>query len=166
MWTIAEFDTVDDELLRRRLLACCAAPRWADAVARGRPYRERAALLSAADVVFASLDADQLARAVTAHPVIGERPRDDGEESDWSRREQSAALHADDATRAELRQANLDYQRRFGHVFLIRAAGRDTGELLAEARRRLGNDPAAEARETARELRDIVRLRLEGLVSQ
>ena len=46
-------------------------------------------------------------------------------------------------------------------VFLIRAAGRSPAEVLAELRRRLRNDPGAEQREVAEQLRPITRLRLE-----
>jgi 2-oxo-4-hydroxy-4-carboxy-5-ureidoimidazoline decarboxylase len=56
--------------------------------------------------------------------------------------------------------ANVDYESRFGHVFLICATGRSASEILAEARRRLGNDVDTERAEVRRELRDIVRLRL------
>ena len=49
-------------------------------------------------------------------------------------------------------------------MFLIRAAGRSSAEILAELERRLGNDEAAERAETVTALRDIALLRLEGLV--
>ncbi|HBH56481.1 MAG TPA: OHCU decarboxylase, partial [Kocuria sp.] len=65
----------------------------------------------------------------------------------------------------ELERANLDYQQRFGHVFLIRAAGRSLPEILAEARRRMTNTPEDERREVAEQLRQIAVLRLEGMLS-
>ena len=46
-------------------------------------------------------------------------------------------------------------------VFPIRAAGRSPAEVLAELRRRLRNDPGAEQREVAEQLRPVTRLRLE-----
>ena len=52
----------------------------------------------------------------------------------------------------------------FGHVFLIRAAGRSAAEMLAELRRRLGNDPATERREVVDQLAQITRLRVERLL--
>ena len=59
-----------------------------------------------------------------------------------------------------LREGNLAYEERFGRVFLIRAAGRSAEEMLAEVRRRLGNDDAAEAAEARDQLRQIALLRL------
>jgi 2-oxo-4-hydroxy-4-carboxy-5-ureidoimidazoline decarboxylase len=78
-----------------------------------------------------------------------------------SRSEQSGVEAAD---AARLRSGNAAYEARFGHVFLVRAAGRSSGEILAELERRLVNDEAAERAETVTALRDIALLRLEGLV--
>jgi 2-oxo-4-hydroxy-4-carboxy-5-ureidoimidazoline decarboxylase len=50
-------------------------------------------------------------------------------------------------------------------VFLIRAAGRDAEEILAELERRLGNDDATERDETVEQLRQIALLRLEQVVT-
>ena len=49
-------------------------------------------------------------------------------------------------------------------MFLIRAAGRSSAEILAELQRRLGNDDVTERAETVRALRDIAVLRLQQVV--
>ena len=69
------------------------------------------------------------------------------------------------ATRERLRERNLAYEARFDRVFLVRAAGRTPDEMLAELERRLGNDPEAEQSEVLEQLRQITRLRVEGLMS-
>jgi 2-oxo-4-hydroxy-4-carboxy-5-ureidoimidazoline decarboxylase len=66
-----------------------------------------------------------------------------------------------DALAAENRQ----YEKRFGHVFLIAASGRSGDEILRELRRRMSNDPASELAEARRELRRIVQIRLGKLLS-
>jgi len=66
--------------------------------------------------------------------------------------------------RERLARGNADYEARFGHVFLISAAGRDAPEILAALDRRLGNDPETELRVAAGEHRRITRLRLARLV--
>ena len=53
------------------------------------------------------------------------------------------------------------YEERFGHVFLIRAAGRSAEEILQSLQERLGNDPGTERRIAAEQLREIAVLRLE-----
>jgi 2-oxo-4-hydroxy-4-carboxy-5-ureidoimidazoline decarboxylase len=95
-----------------------------------------------------------------ANTGSGARPAD-RTEAEWSRGEQSRAMTADASVRAELTAANAAYERRFGRVFLICATGLTAEEILAEARRRLGNDDPAERAESRAELRKIVALRLD-----
>ena len=67
-----------------------------------------------------------------------------------------------DALAAENRQ----YEKQFGHVFLIAASGRSGDEILGELRRRMSNDPATELEEATKELRTIVQLRLGRMLSE
>ena len=98
--------------------------------------------------------------AMKAHPRIGERGGDTPKSSE---REQGRAMQASAATLAALAADNRRYEERFGHVFLIFASGRSGEEILAELRRRMGNEPAAELQEAKRELRRIAKLRLERM---
>jgi 2-oxo-4-hydroxy-4-carboxy-5-ureidoimidazoline decarboxylase len=158
------FNSLPDERAHSELLACCAVPAWAATVAAGRPYRRRSDLMATADAALLALSWAQVAQALAAHPRIGERAAGSGREAAWSRREQAGAAHADDATKAALAQANRAYEDRFGHVFLIFASGRSDTEMLAEARRRIGNDDETERPVVAGELRKIALLRLERLI--
>jgi 2-oxo-4-hydroxy-4-carboxy-5-ureidoimidazoline decarboxylase len=72
---------------------------------------------------------------------------------------------ADAATRTALVGGNHAYEERFGHVFLIRAAGRTPAEMLAELRRRLANDAEVERAEATEQLAQITGLRVRGLVT-
>ena len=72
---------------------------------------------------------------------------------------------ADEATRVALLDGNRAYEDRFDHVFLIRAAGRSPEEMLAELRRRLGNDAESERAEATEQLAQITGLRVRELVS-
>ena len=141
-----------------RLLTCLAVPRWAAEVVAGRPYDNLAALAKQAEAAAATLTDDELAAALARHPRIGERAGADHDAA-FSRREQ-AAVAPDD----ELTEGNKEYERRFGRVFLIRAAGRTAPEVLAELRRRLENDEATERAETVAQLREIALLRLPEVV--
>ncbi|HEY3007259.1 MAG TPA: 2-oxo-4-hydroxy-4-carboxy-5-ureidoimidazoline decarboxylase [Micromonosporaceae bacterium] len=147
------------------LLACCAAPAWAREVVAGRPYRDREALLNAANAALDRLEWAQLEAALAAHPRIGQPPAGADREAAWSRREQAGVATADAPTRAALAEANRAYEERFGHVFLIFASGRTDAELLAAARDRLGNDDTTERRVVRAELAKIALLRLERLLA-
>jgi 2-oxo-4-hydroxy-4-carboxy-5-ureidoimidazoline decarboxylase len=54
---------------------------------------------------------------------------------------------------AERVARGLEWERRFGHVFLIRAADRSPDEMLAELRRRLDDDEPTERVEVTERLR-------------
>jgi 2-oxo-4-hydroxy-4-carboxy-5-ureidoimidazoline decarboxylase len=165
---VARLDDFNDEPRDRAaeaLWACNAAPRFAAEVVAGRPYPDADSLVARAEEVARSLSWDEVSRALTAHPRIGDRPEGSSAEAEASRREQSSMSDADAATRAALVEGNRAYEERFGHVFLIRAAGRSPAEMLAELRRRLTNDAEAERTEATEQLAQITGLRVRGLVS-
>ena len=147
-----------------QLATCCAARAWVARVVAGRPYADLDELLTAGDRAIQELGPDDLAEALAAHPRIGQRVGGSSTEAAWSRQEQSGMDDADAGVRAALREGNVAYEERFDQVFLIRAAGRSPAEMLAELRRRLGNDLQTEQREVAEQLRQITRLRLERLL--
>jgi 2-oxo-4-hydroxy-4-carboxy-5-ureidoimidazoline decarboxylase len=148
-----------------RLAVCNAADRWVQQVLACRPYPDADALLTAGERAARALRWSDVRQALDAHPRIGERADGVGTEAAWSRREQAAIGTAENAVRAALRARNADYERRFGHVFLIRAAGRTAEEMLAELHRRLGHDDPTERAEVVEQLAQITRLRLERLIS-
>ena len=154
-------NTLPVDRAEEQLAACCAAPAWVARMAAGRPYADVDELLTTSDRVIRELGPDDLAEALAAHPRIGQRAGGSSTEATWSRQEQSGMDDADADVRAALREGNLAYEERFDQVFLIRAAGRPPAEMLAELRRRLGNDPETERSEVAEQLRQITRLRLE-----
>ncbi|WP_034239309.1 2-oxo-4-hydroxy-4-carboxy-5-ureidoimidazoline decarboxylase, partial [Saccharomonospora iraqiensis] len=110
------------------------------------------------------LGADEVDRALAAHPRIGERAEGADTESAWSRQEQ-AGVDAEEATRRALVEANRAYEEKFGRVFLICATGLSSDEILTALRTRLDNDPAREADVVADELRKIAVLRVRKLVT-
>jgi 2-oxo-4-hydroxy-4-carboxy-5-ureidoimidazoline decarboxylase len=165
---VGRLDDVNDEpsaQVEEALRACNAAPRFAAEVLAGRPYPDADSLVARAEAVARSLTWEEVSVALAAHPRIGDRPQGSSVEAQASRREQSSMTDADAATRAALVEGNRAYEQRFGHVFLIRAAGRSPDEMLAELRRRLANDAAAEQAEATEQLAQITGLRVRGLVS-
>ncbi|GAA1804139.1 2-oxo-4-hydroxy-4-carboxy-5-ureidoimidazoline decarboxylase [Luedemannella flava] len=159
---LTRFNDLVREQAETELLACCAVPDWATRVALGRPYPSVGSLTAVGLSALADLSWDQVALALAAHPRIGQRADGDSREAAWSRREQADAGASPEAD--ALRAANVAYEERFGHVFLIFASGRTPAEMLAAARARLANDEATERQVVREELAKIVRLRLERLV--
>jgi 2-oxo-4-hydroxy-4-carboxy-5-ureidoimidazoline decarboxylase len=149
--------------LHDALLACLAVPRWADEVAAGAPYASTEALAAAADAHARTLTAEEVEAALADHPRIGERHAGAGRSSDFSAAEQASSLSPDEALAERLLAGNRAYEERFGRVFLIRAAGRDRAEIVAELERRLGLDEDTERGIVADQLREITVLRVRGL---
>jgi OHCU decarboxylase len=143
------------------LLTICHSHRWADRVADGRPYASRDALAQAADEIWLALDPADWKEALEGHPRIGESG---GSSGDFSRQEQAGMSGAADAVRKAIADGNRRYEDRFGHVFLISAAGRSPDEILAALTARLDNAPETELKVAAEEHRRITRLRLEKLI--
>ncbi|ALE73783.1 hypothetical protein AD006_21010 [Pseudonocardia sp. EC080610-09] len=165
--TLDRLNTAPPDELAAVLRACNTSPAWAGRLLAGRPFAGVDDAVAAAGKAVLALDAAEIDAALAGHPRIGERPG--GAHADgaaFSRREQSgigSGSGGDAATR--LAAGNAAYEDRFGHVFLIRAAGRDAGEVLAELERRLGNDPATERTEAAGQLAEITELRMRQVLA-
>ena len=162
---LTEFNTLDRASAAAALRPALEVPRWVDGLVEHRPYASTTQLLETARSTADPFTDEEIDRALSHHPMIGRRAEGDSAEAELSRGEQASLGDADETVRAELERANLEYQERFGHVFLIRAAGRSLSEILSEARRRLTNPPEDERREVAEQLRQIAVLRLEGMLA-
>jgi 2-oxo-4-hydroxy-4-carboxy-5-ureidoimidazoline decarboxylase len=158
---VGGFNALSADDARLLVAGCIGVPRWVDEVVGKRPYADLEQLRTQAHDSAVALSDDELAAALSRHPRIGERPTGDGSEVAFSQAEQSGVAASDEE---RLRAGNATYESRFGHVFLIRAAGRSSAEILSELERRLGNDDATEREETVTALRDIALLRLEQVV--
>lgn len=158
---LRRFNTLSDDDARALLHTCAAVPRWADEVARGRPYVDVEHVLEAARTVADPWTDAEVDAALARHPRIGERPGAPDAESAHSRREQSGVDAGEAEVARQLSEGNKAYEERFGHVFLIRAAGRSGSEIVQALHQRLRNDPDTERGIAAQQLREIAVLRLE-----
>jgi 2-oxo-4-hydroxy-4-carboxy-5-ureidoimidazoline decarboxylase len=156
-----KLDALDTASCTEALLRCCGSRRWAAAMAAARPFASAADLHEAALRIWNQLEPADWREAFAAHPRIGGKAN-----SAWSRAEQAGAANAGDAVREELARMNADYERRFGHVFLICASGRSAEEMLAELRRRIHHSPSEELHLAAAEQAKITRLRLDKLLAE
>ncbi len=157
------FNEADREAAIAALRPCLDIARWCEALADGRPYRSVDELVAAARGAAAPFTPEEVEGALAHHPRIGERAAGDSTEAALSRTEQSGVDPGDAAVAVALADGNLAYERRFGRVFLIRAAGRSSGEILEVLTERLGHTAVEEDLVVADQLREIAVLRLKGL---
>lgn len=159
--TLEDLNALPPTWAERQLLDVCASRRWARAVVAQRPFDGPPELLRAAGRAWAQMGPEDWREALDAHPRIGE-PDAGGERE---RAEQAGAATADEEVRERMRVLNAAYEARFGHTFVVRAAGRDADELLRALEDRMANAPADELAVAAREQGEITQLRLERLLA-
>ncbi|HSN30459.1 MAG TPA: 2-oxo-4-hydroxy-4-carboxy-5-ureidoimidazoline decarboxylase, partial [Kofleriaceae bacterium] len=135
--------------------------KWAEAMVAHQPFEDRAAMLRIAERIWWSLGEADHREAFAAHPKIGEKSS-----SAWSQKEQAGAAGAEQATLAELADANRAYEQQYGFIYIVCASGRSADAMLADLRTRLGNDRATELRTAAEEQAKITRLRLAKLLEE
>lgn len=156
----------DMPTLRAQLTEALYVERWVDDVMRLGPFGSAAALEAAARHAFPLTHAE-LTAALDTHPKIGERASKAGLAAEFSDAEQAAsAVDAADAVTAldvELADGNAAYEAKFGHVFLIRAAGRSRQDIVDQLRERLDHSAATERNITEQQLEEITLLRVAAI---
>lgn len=164
---VRQLNAMDGPELRAVLADFCAAPAWIDRLAAAKPFASAEALLAAADAAAESVPLDDWREAFRHHPRIGEQTAEKRQSETaraLSSREQASVSAAGHTELAALAEGNRMYEERFGHVFIVAAAGRSATELLALLRARLANDPSTEIAVAAGEQKKIARLRLERVL--
>ncbi|MGZ3458641.1 MAG: 2-oxo-4-hydroxy-4-carboxy-5-ureidoimidazoline decarboxylase [Archangium sp.] len=156
------------EEARAELLRCCGSTRWAEGMARARPFPSESSVSAQADGLWSQTGPEDWREAMTHHPRIGDisklREKFQATAS-WSSQEQRGVQGASEEVLQRLAEGNREYEARFGFIFLVCATGKSAGEMLALLRERLGNAPEVELRVAAGEQAKITRIRLEKLLT-
>jgi len=162
---IESFNDLDPDAARAALRVCVDIDRWIDAIVDGRPYSDVDGLIAAGQSAADPWTVSEIERALAHHPRIGERAAGPSAEASHSRSEQAGVDVTDGDVQAALVAGNLAYEDRFDRIFLIRAAGRSSREILDALNERLLNSPEDEVAVVAEQLREIAVLRLEKVVA-
>ncbi|WP_077488962.1 2-oxo-4-hydroxy-4-carboxy-5-ureidoimidazoline decarboxylase [Sinomonas mesophila] len=159
--SLEQFNNAPAEDAKKFLRPCLDVDRWVDEIAQARPFASLEDVLKHARTAAEPFSHQEIEGALAHHPRIGERAAGTTTEAGMSRSEQAGVDQQDQETITALAEGNRDYETKFGHVFLIRAAGRSAGEMLAALRERLAHTPEQEEPIVAEQLREIAVLRLE-----
>jgi 2-oxo-4-hydroxy-4-carboxy-5-ureidoimidazoline decarboxylase len=166
---LSRWNSASEQRATEEILPCCGSLAWAKQLVEHRPIEDESSLIVASDEIWNHLEPKNWMEAFSKHPRIGERkapPAASSQSAVWSAQEQGSAAGADETIQATLAEANRQYERRFGRVFIVCATGKSADEMLTILQRRLSNDEAAELREAAEEQRKITNLRLKKWLSQ
>jgi 2-oxo-4-hydroxy-4-carboxy-5-ureidoimidazoline decarboxylase len=164
---VSLFDRLPEPEAALLLESCCGSRAWVRGMLARRPLATLGALLVAADDVWWSLGREDWLEAFAHHPRIGESAAaasPGARARGWSADEQRGVTASADEIRQAIAIGNEEYERRFGYIYLVSAAGRGAAELLTLLRQRLTNDPATELRVAAAEQAKITALRLKKLL--
>jgi OHCU decarboxylase len=164
--TVGDLDAMSAREARENLRACCGSSRWVNEMVALRPFHSLEAISQAADDIWESCTEEDWLEAFDHHPRIGgtrSAATQSGTAKAWSSGEQSGMQSATSEVQEELAAVNAAYERKFGHIYIVSAAGRNAGEMLDMAKARMTNDVATELGVAAEEQRKITQLRLRKL---
>ena len=134
----------------------------------GRPYSSARDAVRQSGAIVARMSVPDLRERSPAirASASGRRWRPEGPLGRSGPGRSSRACRAADAeTAAALAESNVEYERRFGHIYLVCASGRTGPQLLALLRGRLRNSPETEWQVVRTELQKINEIRLRKMLA-
>jgi OHCU decarboxylase len=171
--TLARWNRLPIEEAVKTILPCCGSKAWAQGMTARRPLTDENSVLTASDEIWRELTLPDWMEAFNSHPRIGESRSSQSastqsasiqsastRSAEWSLQEQRNVGEADVVVKANLADANREYERRFNRIFIVCATGKSASEILGILRRRLQNDAATELHEAAEQQRQITQIRL------
>ncbi|MPW45470.1 2-oxo-4-hydroxy-4-carboxy-5-ureidoimidazoline decarboxylase [Acinetobacter guerrae] len=162
MVRFSEFNHAATHQVTPLLSACVHIPSWIDTLTQQRPYASTQTLLDLASQQSQSWTWDEIETALATHPRIGEKKAKvelSEREAQFSDQEQSG-VKQDTQTQQALFEGNVAYEQKFGFIFLIKAAGLSSEQILSALQQRLQHDLETEKKIVHEQLAAIALLRL------
>ena len=144
--------------------SCSGSLSWARRVAFARPLGSGLSLVARGEAEWEKLTGEEVLESAASHPRIGadlDALRRKYGSGSFSEGEQAGVAPASENVLLALREGNLAYEKRFGHIFIVCASGKTAAEMLEILQTRMQNEPDVELVVTKGELWKITRLRLE-----
>jgi 2-oxo-4-hydroxy-4-carboxy-5-ureidoimidazoline decarboxylase len=166
--TIEELNNIDRKDLFHELYKCCGSTAWAKNLTDFRPFKNKEELFRLSDMIWTSCENDEVLEAFTQHPKIGDIKNIEKKfaaTKEWASGEQAGVNVATTETLEALAQGNLEYENKFGYIFIVCATGKSADEMLALLKKRLPNDEDTELRIAMAEQNKITHIRLEKLLA-
>ena len=159
---LSEFNQASIEQKKAFLLHCVHISSWANEIAQHSDFESKEALLNFAEQRARNWSWEEIFAALNTHPRIGEKKAKQElsqQEQAFSNREQSRISHDQEILDA-LYEGNVTYEKKFGFIFLIKASGLESEQILTALKYRLVNDAETEQRIVHQQLLEIALLRL------
>lgn len=166
--TIEELNTINRKEAFDEIFKCCGCTIWAQNLIDFRPYSSKEELFRLSDMIWTSCEGEEVLEAFSHHPQIGDLKsleKKFASTKDWASGEQAGVNVATPKVIEELAEANAEYEKKFGYIFIVCATGKTADEMLAMLKRRLMNDPDTEFRIAKAEQNKITHIRLDKLIA-
>ena len=158
---LTTFNQSPAHVLKAMLEHCVKIPRWAEELTAARPFPSTTAILDYAQQRTQTWQWQEILDALNTHPRIGEKQAKaalSAKELAFSAREQAASQ--DQQHTDALLQGNIAYETRFGYIFLIKASGVSSSDILENLQQRLTHSAEYEQTIVHQHLSGIAMLRL------
>ena len=142
---------------------CCGSNNWVKKMSDARPYESLEAIFTLAENIWSRLDEEDFLSAFSHHPKIGDTEslkKKFADTAHWAGNEQSGVNTATDDVIEALAKGNMEYENKFGYIFIVCATGKSAQEMLDILEARLRNEPDDELIIAAAEQAKITDLRL------
>lgn len=164
--TLQEFNQLPEKEAFDALFTCCGSTEWARQMVAKRPYDSVENLKKYSDTVWLFSTAPDWMEAFHHHPKIGDiesLKKKFASTAAWASGEQSGVNDASAEVIEGLAKGNLEYERKFGFIFIVCATGKSASEMLAMLSTRLRNRKEDELQIAMNEQNKITHLRLAKL---
>lgn len=160
---LADFNQEQSAQVTTFLQSCVNIESWVTQLQQQRPFSSKQALLNCAEQQAKTWQWAEIESALSKHPRIGEKPSTthlSAQEQQHSNAEQ-ANISQDQRTQAALLAGNIAYEEKFGFIFLIKAAGLSSEQVLEQLNIRLTHDTQTEQEIVKQQLALIALRRLD-----
>ena len=162
------FNNLSVEEIKQALFTCCGSMPWVGSVMSDYPFVSEAALLARAETAwYEGCGEEDWLEAFNHHPKIGDIKSLESKfaaTKHLAGNEQYGIVSATKDTIEQLAQANQDYEKKFGFIFIVCATGKSAQEMLRLLQDRLGNSKEDEIAIAMGEQHKITILRLKKML--
>lgn len=160
---LKDFNQLDEEKVKEILFQCCGSTGWVERMISSIPFdSEKELLQKASQIWYEQCTEADWKESFTHHPKIGDV---NSLKEKYAGKEQASIAQADDTTIQELANANEEYSKRNGFIFIVCATGKSALEMLRLLNDRLSNQATEEIRIAMGEQAKITVIRLKKLIS-
>lgn len=163
MSALEQLNYMDPDKAYTWFMQTCTATQWCELMTKSRPYTSVEQLIESAKQHWSLMQNNDYLEAFEGHPMIGDinSLRDKyAATKKMAGDEQAGTAEASEEVLKALQQANIDYLKKHGFIFIICASGLSAQTMLTALQERLVNSTATEQKIAAQEQLKITLMRI------